>query len=155
MKKLLSLPQSQNHWSLEGTFKDLLVQLLCNEQGHLQLDQFAQSPVQPDLECLQGQSIHHFSGQHHYPYCKNVFLISNPMTKSLTKYLAATCVQGHIKSQVTYETLFVENIIIHHLKVYFLAHLEPTTLASYSSQLQCICSCRHIRLCLCPSKDQE
>ena len=40
---------------LEGTLKDLLVQLPCNEQGHLQLDQVAQSPVQPDL-------IHHISG---------------------------------------------------------------------------------------------
>jgi len=31
---------------LEGTFKGHLVQHPCNEQGHLQLDQVAQSPVQ-------------------------------------------------------------------------------------------------------------
>ena len=31
---------------LEGTFKGHLVQLPCNEQGHAQLDQVAQSPVQ-------------------------------------------------------------------------------------------------------------
>ena len=41
-------------FELEGTFKNHLVQLLCTEQGHLQLEQIAQSPVQPDLECHQG-----------------------------------------------------------------------------------------------------
>ena len=41
-------------FELEGTLKGHLVQLPCNEQGHLQLEQVAQSPVQPDLECLQG-----------------------------------------------------------------------------------------------------
>ena len=41
-------------FELEGTFKGHLVQLPCNEQGHLQLDQIAQSPIQPDTECLQG-----------------------------------------------------------------------------------------------------
>jgi len=40
-------------FELEGNFKGHLVQLLCSEQGHLQLDQVAQSSVQPDLECLQ------------------------------------------------------------------------------------------------------
>lgn len=39
---------------LEGTFKGHLVQLPCREQGHLQLDQVAQSSVQPDRECFQG-----------------------------------------------------------------------------------------------------
>jgi len=39
---------------LEGTFRGHLVQCLCDEQGHLQLDQTAQSPVQPDREHLQG-----------------------------------------------------------------------------------------------------
>ena len=37
---------------LEETFEGHLVQLPCNEQQHLQLDQVAQSPDQPDLECL-------------------------------------------------------------------------------------------------------
>ena len=37
---------------LEGTFKGHLVQPLCNDQGHIQLDQIAQSPIQPDFECL-------------------------------------------------------------------------------------------------------
>ena len=31
-------------FELEGTFKGHLVQLLCNEQGHPQLNQAAQSP---------------------------------------------------------------------------------------------------------------
>ena len=41
-------------FGLEGTFRCHLVQPPCSEQGHLQLDQAAQSPVQPDLECFQG-----------------------------------------------------------------------------------------------------
>ena len=45
--------ESQNPLSWKGkqmTFKGHLLQLPCNEQGHLQLDQVAQSPMQPDLE---------------------------------------------------------------------------------------------------------
>jgi len=46
----------------------------CNEQGHAQLDQVAQSPVQPDLECLQRQGINHISVLPvlvpNYPYYK-------------------------------------------------------------------------------------
>jgi len=55
--------ESQNHrmvW-LEGTFKVHLVQPYCHEQGHLQLDQAAQSPVQP--ECFQGWGVYHLLGQ--------------------------------------------------------------------------------------------
>ena len=39
---------------LEETFKGDLIKLSCNEQGYPQLDQVAQSPIQTDLECLQG-----------------------------------------------------------------------------------------------------
>ena len=35
-------------FELEGTLKGHLVQLPCNEQGHLQLHQSAQRPIQPD-----------------------------------------------------------------------------------------------------------
>lgn len=38
-------------WEGEGH----LVHLPCNQQAYLQLDQVAMSPIQPDLECLQGQ----------------------------------------------------------------------------------------------------
>jgi len=59
---------------LEGTLKGHLVQILCNEQGHVQQDWGAQSLVQPDLECLQGWGSHHLSEQSvpvpHHPYCK-------------------------------------------------------------------------------------
>ena len=48
---------------LEGMLKGHLVQLSCNEQGDLQLDQGAESPIQPDFACLQGQDTHHISGQ--------------------------------------------------------------------------------------------
>ena len=39
---------------LEGTFKDHLVQLPCNEQGHPQLDLGVQGLIQPHLESPQG-----------------------------------------------------------------------------------------------------
>jgi len=57
------IEQNNRSSGLEGTLKGHLVQLPCNEQGHLQLHQVAQSPIQPDLECLQGQGIHCLSGQ--------------------------------------------------------------------------------------------
>ena len=51
--------ESQNHgiieqFGLEGTFKGHPVQLPCNKQEQIQLDQVAWSPVQPELECSQG-----------------------------------------------------------------------------------------------------
>ena len=57
---------SQHHritelFELEGTLKNHLVQLCCNEQGHVQLDQVAKSPIQPDIECLQGWGIYQLS----------------------------------------------------------------------------------------------
>jgi len=41
-------------FGLEGTLKGRPVQPYCTEQVHLQLDQVAQSPVQPDLARFQG-----------------------------------------------------------------------------------------------------
>ena len=62
---------------LEGTFKDDLVQLPCNKQGHAQLDQVAQSLIQPHLEILQGQGINHITWQpasvSHHPHYKRHF----------------------------------------------------------------------------------
>ena len=59
-------------FELEGTFKGQLVQL----RGTPTDTSGAQSPVQTDLECLQGRSIHHLSGQiapePHHPYCKKI-----------------------------------------------------------------------------------
>jgi len=59
---------NENHriiecFGLEGTFRGHLAQPTCSEQGHLQLDQVAQSPVQPGLECFQGWGLHYLSGQ--------------------------------------------------------------------------------------------
>ena len=58
----------------EGTFRGHLAQPPCSEHGYLQLDQGAQSPVQPGLECFQGWGMHHLSGQPvpvlHHPYCR-------------------------------------------------------------------------------------
>ena len=68
-----------NLFELEGTFKGHLVQFLYSEQGHPPLDQGAQNLVQPDLECLQGQVIHHLCGQPvpvlRHPHCKKTFLL--------------------------------------------------------------------------------
>jgi len=40
-------------FELERIPKGYLIQLLCSEWGHLQLEQVAQGPIQPDLDCLQ------------------------------------------------------------------------------------------------------
>ena len=78
--KVQSLPEITLLFELEGTLKSHLVQLPCNEQGHLQLHQVAQSPIQPDIECLQGWGIHHLSGQPvpvpHF-IVKNLYLITS------------------------------------------------------------------------------
>jgi len=61
-------------FGLEGTSRGHLAQPPCSEQGHLQLDQVAQSLVQPGLECFQGWGLHYLSGQpvpvFHHPYGK-------------------------------------------------------------------------------------
>jgi len=46
-------------FGLEETVRGDLAQHPCSEQGHLQLDEVAQSPVQPGLECffLSGQPV--------------------------------------------------------------------------------------------------
>jgi len=65
---------------LEGTFDSHLVQPPCNKQRHLQLDQVAQGPIQPDLECFQGWDIDHLSGQpapvFHHSHCKKNLYMS-------------------------------------------------------------------------------
>ena len=43
-------------FELETTLTDHLLQFPFNEQGHLQLDYIAQSPIHPDLECLQDRA---------------------------------------------------------------------------------------------------
>ncbi|KAK4831083.1 hypothetical protein QYF61_015281 [Mycteria americana] len=62
-----------SHHCLDSLIRNILsIQPTCNEQGHLQLDQVAQSPVQLDLECFQGWGIYHPSGQpvpvFHHPH---------------------------------------------------------------------------------------
>lgn len=46
-------------FELKGTLEGYLVQFPCSEQGYLQLDKIARSPVQPDLEFIQGWDIYH------------------------------------------------------------------------------------------------
>ena len=50
-------------FGLRGPSKGHLVQAPCHQQGHLQPDQVAQSPVQPGLEWFQGWGISHLHGQ--------------------------------------------------------------------------------------------
>lgn len=53
-----------SHLCNNRCFHKLIVHSLpCNEQGHPELDQAAQSPIQPDLRCFQGWGIYHLSGQ--------------------------------------------------------------------------------------------
>ena len=63
-------------FGLEGTLKITYFQPLCHGQGHLPLDQVAQSPVQPGLEHFQGGGSHNFSGQplSHHPHSKEFLL---------------------------------------------------------------------------------
>ena len=49
-------------FGLEGTCKISQVKTPCYRQGHLPLDQVAQSPIQPGTECFQGESIHSLTG---------------------------------------------------------------------------------------------
>jgi len=57
---------------LEGALKIIWFQPPCLEQGHLPLDQAAQSSIQPGLEHCQGGGSHSFSGQpvpvFHHPH---------------------------------------------------------------------------------------
>lgn len=46
---------------LGGSVRDHLVHLPCNEQRQLQVGQVVQSPVQPDLRCMQRWGMHHLS----------------------------------------------------------------------------------------------
>jgi len=66
---------------LERTLKIIWFQPPCHEQGHLPLDQVAQSSIQPGLEHCQGGSIHSFSGQPvpvpHHPHGKELLVVSN------------------------------------------------------------------------------
>jgi len=61
-------------FGLEGTFSGHLAQPPCSEQGRLQLNQAAQSPVQPGLEGFQGWGIDLLPGQPvpvpPHPHCK-------------------------------------------------------------------------------------
>ncbi|NXN59955.1 POGZ protein, partial [Rynchops niger] len=60
---------------LEGTLKIIQFHPPCHGQGHLPLDQVAQSPIQPGLKTFQGWGFHPRSGQpvpvSHHPHAGN------------------------------------------------------------------------------------
>ena len=81
-------------FELKGTFKGHLVQSPYSEQGQLQLHQVAQSPVQPNCECLSGRwGIHRISGQPvtmlHCSYCKKTSSLSNRYVLYLVMHVKA------------------------------------------------------------------
>ena len=63
-------------FGLEGTLKIIWFQPPCHGQGHLPLDQVAQSPIQPGLEHCQGWGSHNFPGQPvpmpHHPHSEEL-----------------------------------------------------------------------------------
>ena len=68
-------------FELAGTLKCHLVQLPCSAQGHLQLHQVAQSPIQPDLDRLQGWGTATSLGN--LCHCFTALIIKNKQTKNL------------------------------------------------------------------------
>ena len=93
------------------TFRGNLAQPPCSEQGRLQLDQVAQRPVQPDLECFQRQGLHYLSGQPHRCFTtvmvKNFFLIASLNLPSLSlKPLLLVLLQQALCPHLSYRPLF-------------------------------------------------
>ena len=96
---------------LEGTPRIIKLQRPCLMQDcqppRLILDQAVLGPIQPGLECLQGQGIHNLSGQPipapHHSLCKE-YLISNLITtliltlitNLITTFLIAVCIVSSI-----------------------------------------------------------
>jgi len=125
-----------------GTYRGHLAELACNEQGHFQLDQAAETPVQPDLECFQGWGIYHLSGQpmpmFHHPHCKKFvpsiqsnttgfyfktiasFLLQHALLKSLSK----------IKCQCPKQKLLILLVTDSLLKQYLLPQLSCCSIFS-------------------------
>ena len=84
-------------FGLEGTFKTIEFQPPFWRQGHLPLDQVAQSSIQPGLEHLQGGGIHslplgfHFSLHIHY---QTPFLCSKSR-RGLRMQIGRLCNSAH------------------------------------------------------------
>ena len=98
---------SQNHkiiesFGLDETCKGHLVQAPCNKQGHLQQDQVAQSPIQPDLEWFHADSTNSLGNlfQCFTLIIKNFFLICslNLPSFSLKPSSLVLSLQGFAKS---------------------------------------------------------
>jgi len=123
---------------LQGKFKGHLVQPPCSEQGHLQLDQVAQTPVQPDLECFQGCGIYQLSGQifpvFHHPYhCKK--FLPHKQSKSALFYFRSIAL-CHTSTGPTKK--FVPIFLIDLLQVLegcYKVSLEPSLLQAEQLQL--------------------
>jgi len=66
--------ESTNSLGWKGPYRPSSSKAPCHGQGHLPLDQVAQSPIQPGLEHSQEGGIHIFSGQPvpvpHHPQSK-------------------------------------------------------------------------------------
>jgi len=102
-----------------------LVQLTRSEQGHPQLDQVAQCPVQPGLECFQGQDFHHISGQPvpvtHHLHCRRLFPSIQPVATLFQFETISPCpiTTEPAKESVSFFLIFLPNLLkicIHLLK---------------------------------------
>ena len=118
---------------MEGIFK---VQLLCNEQGHLQLDQVAQRLVHPGLESLQGWG-NHISGQPvpvpHHPHCERLFPYIQPKSTLFKSETISPCAtpMDFAKEFVSFFPVAPLQI----LKGFYEVSLEPCLLYAAQPQL--------------------
>ena len=76
--------ESQSELGWKGSLKIMQFQPPCYSQGHLPLDQVAQSPIQPGPECFQGGGIQNLTGKpvpvSHHPHFK--LFLTNIQSKS-------------------------------------------------------------------------
>ena len=123
---------------LEGTFH--LVQLHCSEHGNAQLDQRAQSLVQPGLESIQGWSNHYTEDVQAFKYFI-IYLIYRKMCFSYKPLGFKTLLKARTDSATRCNIpLPHKSSKQHHLP------LENHTLAAFQSQKAgtTACYCQHV-----------
>jgi len=92
---LLAFHRIVERFVLEGAFEGQLAQPPCNEQGHVQLDQVAQSSVQPDLECF------------------HVFNILDPISLFISLIVKVKCSTNNVKERNKFSIIAHFNFSTH------------------------------------------
>lgn len=113
------------HFRLAETFKDHLVPLPCNRQRHLQLNQVAPSPSQPNLDCFQRWGIHHLSGQpaslFYHPYYKKIIPLGlHRSCDTGPIYLPTRALHSHQATSFIEHQTFVLSLSYHRYEFYFI-----------------------------------